>query len=163
MADWEIKKTIGQCSGTGREFAADEEYFATLVETEGGFERRDYSLEHWQKEAPSVYCFWKTRMPRQNQKKRLFVDDEMLLAFFDRLAQDAEQEKINFRFVLALILMRKRRLRYESSRTEDGREIWTVRITGQDRFEQVINPKLTEDQIQQLSSQMGQILNADFD
>jgi len=163
MAEWEIKKTIGQCFASGTEFGPDQEYIATLVETEQGFERRDYSLQYWEKEKPAVYCFWKTRMPRPDQKKRLFVDDEMLLAFFDRLGQESEPEKINFRFVLALILMRKRRLKYESSRVQDGCEIWTVRITGQDRFEQVANPRLTEEQIQQLSSQMGQILHADFD
>ena len=53
MADWEIKKTIGQCSGTGREFAVDEEYFAALVETPEGFVRQDFSAEYWDEHKPA--------------------------------------------------------------------------------------------------------------
>ncbi|MCE5187348.1 MAG: hypothetical protein LLF76_14610 [Planctomycetaceae bacterium] len=163
MADWEIKKTLGLCFGTGREFAVGEEYFAALVETEAGLERRDYSIEHWNQSKPQVYCFWKSKMPSPDQKKRLFVDDGMLMAFFERLATETEPEKVNFRFVLNLVLMRKRKLKYEGCQLEDGREIWTVRVTGQDRFEKVINPRLTEDQIEGLTGQMGQILQMDFE
>jgi len=163
MADWEIKKTLGQCSGTDREFAIDEEYFAALVETETGFERRDFSADYWNEHKPQVYCFWKTKMPNPEQKKKIFVNDEILMAFFERLAQETDVEKINFRFVLTLILMRKRRLKYDGCRNEDGREIWTLRVTGQDRMVEAVNPHLTEDQIESLSAQMGQILQADFE
>lgn len=163
MADWEIKKTLGQCCGTGREFAVDEEYYAALVETPEGLERRDFCAEYWEPQKPQVYCFWKTRMPNPERKKQIFIDNEMLLSFFDRLASETDAEKMNFRFVLMLVLMRKKRLKYESSRIEDGREIWTVRVTGQDRMEEVENPHLTEEQVEQLSSQMSQILQTDLE
>lgn len=163
MADWEIKKTLGQCCGTGRGFAVDEEYYAALVEMPEGLERRDFCAEYWEQQKPQVYCFWKTRMPNPERKKQIFIDNEMLLAFFDRLASETEAEKIHFRFVLMLVLMRKKRLKYESSRIEDGREIWTVRLTGQDRMEEVENPHLTEEQVEQLSAQMSQILQTDLE
>lgn len=163
MADWEIKKTIGQCFGTNQPFAVGQEYYAALVETEQGLERRDYSLDYWHDHPPAVFCFWKSRMAGSEQKKKMFIDDEMLIAFFDRLAEETEPEKIHFRFVLTLILMRKRKLKYDSSAMDDaGNEIWTLRVTGQDRMEKVINPHLSEDQIEQLSGQMGQILQVDF-
>lgn len=163
MADWEIKKTLGQCFGTGRELAVEEEYFAALVETPEGLERRDFCMAYWQEKKPEVYCFWRTRMPDPEVKKQLFIDNEMLLAFFDRLAEETEPEKKNFRFVLMLILMRKKRLKYDSSRMEDGREIWTVKVTGQDRTEEVENPHLTDEQVEQLSAQMSQILQSDLE
>jgi len=163
MADWEIKKTIGQCSGTGQEFAVDEEYFAALVETPAGFERRDFSADYWNESHPAVFCFWKTRMPNPELKKKVFIDDGMLMAFFDRLADETDPEKINFRFVLTLVLMRKRRLKYDGCRMEDGAEIWTLKVTAQDRTAEVINPHLTEDQIEGLTGQMGQILQMDFE
>ena len=80
----------------------------------------------------------------------------------ERLENETEDEKVNFRFVLTLILMRKRKLKYDSSKTEDGREIWTLRVTGENRMVEVINPNLTEDKITELSSQMGQILQVDL-
>jgi hypothetical protein len=162
MDEWEITKPLGQCCGTGRQIAAGEEYFAALVETENGLERRDYSAEFWHSNSPRVYCYWKTKLPDPAQKKQLFVDDDMLLAFFERLEQECEQEKINFRFVIMLVLMRKRRLKYDSTITRDGAEVWRLRVVGGDQFVEVVNPHLDEEQIQQLSSQIGEILQVEL-
>ncbi|MCK5000156.1 MAG: hypothetical protein KAS23_11490 [Anaerohalosphaera sp.] len=163
MAEWEIKRALGQCSGTGEEFQVGQEYFAALVDTAEGFERRDYSIEYWEREKPETYCFWKTKMEDPQQKKKMFIDDDMLMAFFERLAEETDQDKINFRFVLTLILMRKRKLKYNSSRIVDSREIWTLKVAGEKRTVDVINPHLNEEQIEQLSSQMGEIMQVDIE
>jgi len=163
MDEWEINKPLGQCCGTGKKIEYGEEYFAALVETAEGLQRRDFCADYWQSEKPNVFCYWKTKLPDPGQKKQIFVDDEMLMAFFERLEQESEQEKINFRFVLTLILMRKRRLKYDSAKTENDREIWRLRVVGADKqFVDVINPHLDEEQIEQLTAQMGQILQTDL-
>ena len=58
--------------------------------------------------------------------------------------------------------MRKRRLKYDASEVVDGKEVWTLRVTGEKRTVKVVNPHLEEDQIEELSGQMGQVLNADL-
>jgi len=162
MDEWEIDKPLGQCHGTGRKIEHGEEYFGALVETEEGLQRRDFCADYWETEKPEVFCYWKTRLPEPGQKKPMFVDDEMLMAFFERLARETEQEKINFRFVLALVLMRKRRLKYESSESQGDQEIWRLRVAGDKEIVEVINPNLDEEQIEQLTSQIGEILQADL-
>jgi hypothetical protein len=162
MDEWEITKPLGQCCGTGRQIAPGEEYYAALVETENGLERRDFCDEYWQSNTPEVYCYWKTKLADPEQKKQLFVDDDMLMAFFERLEQDSEQEKINFRFVIMLVLMRKRKLKYDSTISRDGAEIWKLRVVGTNQFVEVINPHLDEQQIQELSSQIGEILRVEL-
>ncbi|HNS19194.1 MAG TPA: hypothetical protein PKH24_01785 [Sedimentisphaerales bacterium] len=162
MADWEINKPLGQCSGSGRKIEPGEDYYGALVEVEQGLVRRDFCSEFWEREKPAVYCFWKTKLAAANQKKELFISDEMLVAFFERLANETDPEKVSFRFVLALVLMRKRRLKYDSTKTEEGREIWRLRMTGDKDLVDVVNPHLSEDQIEQLTSQIGQILQADL-
>lgn len=162
MDEWEIDKPLGQCCGTGRKIEPGEEYFSALVETDQRLERRDFCAEYWNSEKPPVFCYWKTKMPHPDQRKQVFVDDEMLMAFFERLEKETEQEKINFRFVLALVLMRKRRLKYDSSRIEDGREIWQLRTAGEKELVEVANPNLDDEQIEQLTSQIGKILQTDL-
>jgi len=162
MSDWEIDKPVGQCYGTGRKIECGEEYFGALIETEQGLQRRDFSVEYWEREKPGVFCYWKTKLASSEQKKRVFVDDAMLMAFFERLANEIEQERVNFRFVLALILMRKRRLKYDSVVFEGDKEIWRLRVTGDKQIVEVVNPHLDEGQIEQLSSQIGQILQTDL-
>jgi len=162
MDEWEINRPLGQCCGSGKKIKYGEEYFGALVETQQGLQRRDFCVDYWEREKPSVFCFWKSRLPHPDQKKQIFVDDQMLMAFFERLAEETEQEKINFRFVLALVLMRKRRLKYDSSRTQDGKEIWCLRIVGDKQTVEMVNPHLDEEQIKQLSSQIGEILQTDL-
>jgi len=164
MADWEINRPLGQCSGSGRKIEPGEEYYGALVEVEAeqGIQRRDFSCEFWEREKPKVYCFWKTRLAAPNEKKELFISDDMLMAFFERLANETEPEKVSFRFVLALVLMRKRRLKYDSTKNDGGREIWRLKTPGDKDLIEVVNPHLNEDQIEQLTSQIGQILQADL-
>jgi len=164
MGEWEVDKPLGQCYGTGRTIEPGEEYFGALIEIEEGLQRRDYCGIYWESEKPNVFCYWKSKLPHPDEKKQIFVDDNMLMAFFERLENETEQEKVNFRFVLALILMRKRLLKYDATRDDDGKEIWCLRIVGDkssgNRVE-VINPHLDEEQVTQLSSQIGQILHTD--
>ncbi|MHB9069085.1 MAG: hypothetical protein ACYC54_01830 [Sedimentisphaerales bacterium] len=163
MADWEIKRPLGVCGGTEKTIAPGEEYIATLVETEQGLQRRDYCREYWNNNKPAVYCYWKSTMPAGEQKKKLFIDDDMLMAFFERLADETDEEKLSFRFVLTLILMRKRILKYDSSAVVEGREVWTLRIAGRGgEMAKVVNPHLAEDKIEQLSGQLGQILQVEL-
>jgi len=162
MDEWEIDKPLGQCCATGRAIEPGQEYYATLVETEQGLARRDFCEDYWNEHKPAVFCYWKTKLPTPDQKKHIFVDDDMLMVFFERLGAETEQEKLNFRFVLALVLMRRRRLKYDSSRTDNGKDIWRLRLTGTQDFVEVVNPNLDESQVAQLTGQIGQILQVEL-
>ncbi len=162
MGEWEVDKPLGQCYGTGRKIERGEEYFGALIEIDEGLQRRDFCADYWESEKPNVFCYWRSKLPHPDQKKQIFVDDEMLMAFFERLENETGQEKVNFRFVLALILMRKRRLKYDATRVENAKEIWRLRIVGGKEIVEVINPHLDEEQVEQLSSQIGQILQTDL-
>jgi hypothetical protein len=162
MDEWMIDKPLGKCAATGKEIMPGEDYYAALVQNEQGFARRDFCADYWNQNKPVVFCYWKTKLPTTEQKKQLFIDDDMLLAFFDRLKLETEQEKINFRFVLALVLMRRRRLKYDSSRTEEGKEIWRLKITGSQDFAEVVNPNLGEQQVSQLTSQIGEVMQVEL-
>ena len=63
---------------------------------------------------------------------------------------------------LMLVLMRKRRLKYDCTKIENSREIWHLKVAGEKRFVDVSNPHLDEEKIEQLSSQIGQILQVDL-
>jgi hypothetical protein len=162
MDEWTINKPLGQCHGTGVKIEPGQEYFGALVKTEEGLQRRDFCADYWESEKPDVFCYWKTKLPHPDQRKQLFVDDQMLMAFFERLEKERDPEKVNFRFVLALVLMRKRMLKYEDTVIDDGREIWRLRIVGDKQVAQVVNPHLDEEQVEQLSSQIGEILQTDL-
>ena len=162
MSEWDIKRSLGQCCGTGREIPAGAEYYAALVETPEGLQRQDFCQEFWLEHKPQVYCYWKTKLAQADQKRKMFIDDDMLMTFFERLAPESDPQRVNFRFVLALVLMRKRRLKYDSTRAEGDKEFWRLRVTGEKRTVDVVNPRLSDEEIEQLSSQIGQILQVEM-
>ncbi len=164
MQQWETAKPTGTCSVSGRQLEEGEEYYAVFFEEGDSFRRVDYSLESWDGQPANAFCFFKTRVPIQEEKKKkLFVDDGMLINFFERLASETEPVRLQFRFVLALILMRKRILRYEETVRDDGAELWQMRLVKEKSLHRVLNPHLTDEQIAGVSIQLGAILNGDFD
>lgn len=161
---YQVARPQGKCMQCGRDIAPDEKFMAALRETPQGFERLDLCHDCW---APydkrDILGFWQTTMPRPEEKKKLFVDDEVLRSLFERLQDATEAGKLNFRFVLGLILMRKRMLIYENTRMEaDHREIWLVRLRGQDQTMDLLNPRLTEEQVGEVSQQLSEILNEEL-
>jgi len=194
MADWEVSKTAGVCSGCGLHFQPKQEYYAGLMElgqqalavkedqtepesvgkdsvngsgtaTAGdaaGFERRDFCLQCWETNQPAVFCFWKSTLPEPTAKKRLLVDDQVLFDFFERLGEETELAKLNFRFVLALILMRKRILKYEQTELRDGQEYWIMGQIREQKKHEVLNPHLDDSHIQEVSEQLSSILQSDL-
>jgi hypothetical protein len=162
MDQWDIARCSGVCAVTGRTLAEGEEHYAVLFEEGEGFRRADFGLESWTGPPPGAYCFFRTRVPVREKKKRLLVDDEVLVNFFIRLGEDENQEaRHNFRFVLALILMRKRLLKYEDTKHENGHEYWIMRLVREQSVHRVRNPHLTEDQIAEVSRELGAILHGD--
>ena len=81
-----------------------------------------------------------------------------MINFFERLGSETEETKLHFRFVLALILMRKRLLKYEDSVRKEGREIWKMRFVRETEFHEVLNPELDEEHIEQISQELSSIL-----
>lgn len=151
----------GICAATGQPIGPDEHFIAALRETPTGFERLDVKLDAWDGfDRTNIVAFWRTTMPKPTAKKKLLVDDNVLLDLLLRLADTTEPAKLCFRFVLALILMRKRLVIYDNTRHDEaGREIWTLRLRGRDEVIEVVDPKPTDEQIASVREQLGQILN----
>jgi hypothetical protein len=139
----------------------------------GSYHRLDFCVACWSaghRPAPplAVFSFWKTTIPTPTQKKKLLVDDAVLVDIFTRLGDRAAPADLHFRFVLALILMRKRLLRYDGMKPDDPAapqdpasplaEIWLMTPRGAQEQVHVINPRLTPDQIADVSTQLSSIL-----
>ena len=159
---FEVEAVTGHCATTGFAIKEGEEFYTVLIEAGESFTRADYSLKSWTGPPEGAYCHFKTRMPVKEKRKRMLVDKQLLVSFFERLADETELARLQFRFVLALILMRKRLLRYQDSATEDGREVWRMTLTRDKSVHRVINPRLSDEQIEDVSRQLSAILHSDM-
>jgi len=159
---YSVARPAGKCAVSGRAIAPGEKYFAAIRETAAGLERLDIAPDQWESfDRAQLLAFWPATMRTAAAKPKLFVDDTVLCDLFERLADVTEPAKCNFRFVLGLILMRKRLLNYEGSRVEGDKEIWTVRLKAGQTPMNLWNPRLNEQQVTEVSTQLGEILSGD--
>ncbi|MFH1419707.1 MAG: hypothetical protein ABII12_15655 [Planctomycetota bacterium] len=159
MADYEISRPVGQCSVSGRAFEPGESFYSVVYETPGGYERRDVSESCWEGPPEEAVCHFRAQLPKKEKPQRTFVDDGILLDSFCRLANTDDDHKLRFRFVLSLILMRKRLLKYDSTLREDGREIWVMRLMRDKSLHRVFHPSMNDQEIEVLTKELGAILH----
>jgi hypothetical protein len=158
-----IAKAEGKCQVCGKAIEPGEKLMAALRETPAAMERVDVCLGCWESfDKAGLLGFWQSTLLPPTARKNVFVDDDVLCELFERLGDAEEPAKIDFRFVLGLILMRKRRIIYDSTRREGEKEIWSVHLKGREEQMDVVNPRLDEQKVIEVSSQLGEILNGDL-
>ncbi len=164
MSDWEVARTSGKCAATGRDFNEGEAYYAVLFEGPEGLERRDYSIDAWTGPPEGTYCYWRARVPVRDRKPgAAAIDTELLTQLFLRLEDEPSEQSQQFRFVLGLLLMRKRLLRFEQTMRDGEREFWQMRLSGDQSLHQVLNPQLNSEQVDRLSTALIAILSGQVD
>jgi len=168
-SQYSVGRVSGTCVATGRELVAGDRVVAALVENEeGALERVDFSAEAWDegRRPERLFSHWRTVVPEPGERRTPFVDDEVLVDLFDRLGEDEREDRTAFRFVLGLILMRKRLLRFTGKLPGGaGPETWLMRRRGQDPETEsirLVNPGLGDDDVSELTAQLGEILQGDL-
>jgi len=158
--DWDINKTSLSCAGCEKAFEEEEAISSALFDENGQFMRRDYCIACWEKtDTGKAFGFWRTRIPRKDARVKRFVDDETLMDFFRRLERQQDLSKRNFHYVLSLLLMRKKLLKFRDVKKTEGGEELVLYSRADDREYRVYNPQLTEEEIQQVRDEIGQVLN----
>jgi hypothetical protein len=170
--EWDMPRRSDACAACGHGFEIDEVFRAFLFETRAGYERRDCCLTCPPPDAGGPHSgpdrrpadenaaigYWQTRRPAPAGKKVQPFDREAIYGFFRRLDDAAEPEKVQFRFVLALLLWRKRVLKFEGATRAAGREVWQYAAPAAGLTHHVERPDLDEEQLERLSGQLEQLL-----
>lgn len=105
------------CAATGKVFAPGDKVYSVLLENEetGEIERYDYCASAWRSNArPKDALAWWSSRARENaetETKIKLAPNEALSALFVALANKPEQNAL--RYVLALLLARRRVLRFD--------------------------------------------------
>jgi len=158
MTEYQIQPNTRRCAATGRELRPGEKFYTALLEEGDRFLRKDYSSEAWHGPPPGAFSFWTGRVPAPDGDRRQGIDDDLLAECFQRLEGEAEAAKINFRFVAALLLMRRKRFKFEEARIEHGLEVLTLRCVRTGAHHEVVNPRLTEEQMAEVQEEVFKVL-----
>ena len=177
-----IGRPTGLCAATGRTLETGETCIAVLarplppeqgVEAERPkgkapiMERLDFALDHWDSawakpELKSrVLCWWRTVVPESDAPRKTFVDDSVLLDLFERLEEEEDEDRQAFRFVLGLILLRRRKLRMVGRESEEAGTVWIFKRTGSGDdapLYRAVDPELNESDADEIAEQLSEIV-----
>ena len=160
MADWKFSRRRGACAACDRSFEDGERHVSTLRVTPEGLERGDVCRAWWDATPASARgdecrracqeraeeseggptagedVFWWGTRHFAEQKRTVQLDLESLERLFLQLEGTDELRLQELRYVLCLILMRKRRLKVERVlRTADGEAFRVKRPRRDERLE----------------------------
>lgn len=119
--DYEIERFSRHCQATGRELAPGEAYYSAVVADGGQLRRFDYAADAWPGPPQGAIGWWKSQRTAEGPKRKSWAPNDVLLDFFESLEQQTENQ--DMRYVLALLLVRRRVLRCDDSETDaEGRQ-----------------------------------------
>lgn len=160
MTEYDIQAPSRVCAATGRELNPGDRFFAVLAEDAGKLVRTDYAADAWPGPPAGAVAFWAGKVPVAGQKPRKpVVNDDLLLDCFDRLSGTADADGLNFRYVAALLLMRRKRFKFEdAARDESGRDVLIVKDARGGAIHHVTDPRLSDEQIVAVQSEVFRVL-----
>ncbi len=155
--DWEIRKRSELCTATQRPFAEGEFFYTALYREGDGFRREDVSEEAWgtRSEEPRPFSFWRSKfeMPPPPPPEPLAKQDaESILR---RLVEEQAETTRNARYILALMLERKRILKPMPTE-DDSVMVYEHAQTGETFL--IPNPRLRLEQVPEVQREVSALL-----
>ncbi len=165
-----IASPRGVCAVTGETIHPGERCVSMLVEhaTDDGLDRLDISIAAWdagRRPDRNPLAIWHTVMPEKDKPRRVLIGDGEVLDLFEQLGETEDPKQQAFRYLLALILIRKRKLIWERAvpASADGPGVLLVRVRGEKEAPpiEVVDPGLDDEAIEAATEQIAAVMNLD--
>ena len=126
--DYQLKPPAKTCSVTGEPLAPGDIVHSAVLEQNGRFVRIDVADAAWNGPPEDAVGHWQRVVPPDQPAERKPLDPDALLRYFEQLLEQANAAEQKLCYVLALLLVQKRKLILEGSRT-DG-ELSYLQVAG---------------------------------
>ncbi|XHR30768.1 MAG: hypothetical protein ACFUZC_09430 [Chthoniobacteraceae bacterium] len=160
-SDWEIKARSHTCNATGKKFA-EGEYFYTLLfmEKNGDLRREDLCEEAFKARdaAGEPYSFWRTKFEVQPPPPPEPIGKQDAEALLRQMIGNGGGDHASARYILALMLERKRVLKPVETKEENGRLIHFYLHGKTGEVFVIPDPGLRLDQIEAVQIEVSELL-----
>ena len=158
MIDYDIAAPGRICTATNRELKPGEPFVAVLLDEAGKFVRKDYAADAWTGPPEKYVAFWTGRIPPGDKQRKSTINDDLLMEWFQHLAGNPEPNRRNIRYVVALLLMRRKRLKFEDAKRQGGVDVLVLRDARTGSRHEITDPRLSEDEIVAVQEEVFQAL-----
>ena len=144
MISYSVDKPTRLCAATGRELKVGERIHSVLYEENGRFRRKDFGAEAWTEPPAGTIAHWPNRLPAADAKSKQPIDDELLFECFDHLGDNADGSQRNLRYILALLLMRRKKLILVEGPNAEASDAMILKDRKRGKVYNVIDPRLND-------------------
>ena len=167
-----------QCKVCSNEVPPGEHYFSAVLFEEEAFLRKEFCSPCWKKEdqeSEALFAFWKTQrpLPPETTQRRRRFDMDVIWNFFKRLESGgtsggaaglgSHEERTKLNFLIALLLVRGKKLVLEGSAARDGEEWLKLSEKGNPEAQfHVKNPNLASEDLEKIKQGLGELLQMEI-
>ncbi len=152
--DYSLKPLSKTCTATGQPLEPGTLCYSVLMEKNGRYERLDYSPDGWSGVPEGAIGVWRTEVAQPELKIASFMDLDNLFDIFAQFVEEANEHQQKLRYVLALLLIRKKRLILdETEEKPDGNVMVLLGAQGEGTFE-ITEEQLSEFEIAQMQAEI---------
>jgi len=160
LLEFDVRTCSRRCASTDRELEPGDVYFSVLEAAGAELVRRDYGVEAWVGEPEECVGWWRSRVPAKEGAKPKLAPTDVMLNLFATL--DSRPDDETFRYLLGLLLLRRRTLRRDDARRdEEGREVLKLFCPRRDEQFELIVAEPDATQTAQLQQRMIDLLYGD--
>lgn len=163
IQNWSIRSRSHHCALSGRAFVEGEVFHTAIYfdpET-GGYLRRDVGLDSWKAELAerTPIAYWRTTYtPQVTEQRPEVTSKESAMALLQRFVEEDEPQTEDARYILALMLERKRILSPTASKeTEQGKMLFYENKKTSEVF-MIRDPELRLDELAQMQDEVAMLL-----
>ena len=160
MIDFDVQKFTRRCAKTDRELSPGEGFYSVLIPEGADVIRYDYSIEAWTGPPENSLGHWRSSVPDPKATKMSWAPNDVMLHYFLQLEDQADKQDV--RYILALLMVRKRIFRLDDQSEGDQGQMQLCVYCAKNESEYVI-PVVTPTQERaiEIQNELASLLFAD--
>ena len=162
-SEWSIQSRNDRCSVTGEPFQDGQYFYTLLFDEEAGFRREDFSEASFKErpeDAPKPFSFWRSKFEPPPPAAPEPLGKQTAEDLLRRYMAESGPQHTNARYILALMLERKRMLKeVETKKSDDGQLLRIYEHVKTGEVFLIPDPQLRLDQIADVQMEIAAMLS----
>jgi hypothetical protein len=161
LSEWQIKSRAHTCARTQAPFSEGEVIYTLLFRDESGFRREDICEGAWHsdQETTQPFSFWKSTYENPPPSPPEPLPKESVETHLRKLIQEDHPAKTNARYILALMLERKKTLKQVDVRQTGDERILIYEHAKTGEVFLILDPQLRLDQLDSVQAEVYAFLS----
>ena len=134
-------------------------FYSVLIAEGAELVRQDFSVEAWDGPPERTVGWWKSQMPMPTSKRMHWAPNDVMLQLFESL--ETQPDKQDMRYVLALLMVRRRVVRLEDQEVADqGRPAMVLYCPRRETTYHVVECPPEEARVEAIQEELARLLFA---